>query len=75
MSTNLDREWSQEELRRHALSLGMQEGDIGDEPIPQGVKYLNNDPLTDSEVERGRLWLRQLQNSDQELTSKEDVSD
>ena len=68
--SKLDREWSQDELRKHALSLGMDADDIGDEPIPQGVKYLNNAPPTDGEMERARLLVRQLQNSDQELTSE-----
>ena len=45
---------TQEELRRHLLSLGMSEGSIGDDEIPQGVLLVSKRPLTEAEEEHAR---------------------
>lgn len=48
-----DRIWSQQELLEHAMRLGIAKDQIGDEPIPQGVKYIKGpEPLTEEEIDK-----------------------
>jgi hypothetical protein len=47
----VDRLWSQEELRTHLLVNGFQPKDfLEGETIPQGVKFIDWRPLTESQI-------------------------
>lgn len=54
---NIDREWSQAELRDYLLAHGWKPEDFEDgEPIPQGVKFISFEPLTAAEI----AWAKRL---------------
>jgi hypothetical protein len=64
MATNAgieDRQWTQEELRQHCISMGMPADRIGpNEWIPQSVKHVSNAPLTEREVQWAKLKIQEM---------------
>lgn len=57
---DLDREWSQEELKQHLLAQGFKPEDFAPgEIIPQGVKFVSNEPLTEAEIAGAKRLIAQ----------------
>ena len=55
--SDIDREWTQQELREHLVGMGWTAEQVAAEPvIPQGVKYISNEPLTEDEI----AWAKRL---------------
>jgi hypothetical protein len=54
---DLTETWTQEQLRNYLLVNGWKLEDfLSDETIPQGVKYINFEPLTEAEIK----WAQDL---------------
>jgi hypothetical protein len=62
--SDIDRELTQAELRDYLRSeFGWSESDIselGDEPIPQGVKYVCRGAPTSADIEAGKRLVKEL---------------
>jgi len=54
---NFDREWTQEELKRFLLDAGWSEDQIGNDPIPQGVKWID---LEHTPTEADTTWAQKI---------------
>jgi hypothetical protein len=46
---DLNRIWSQEELRQYLVDNGFPVENFGNEQIPQGAKYIDFSPLSDAD--------------------------
>jgi hypothetical protein len=62
---DLEREWTQVELRDYLLANGWTAADFTEgEIIPQGVKYIDFSPLTQADIKRGQEIARELADED-----------